>query len=192
MEQRDCGQHRDRRYDNGRCGLGGSPAGQRHFASAPGRYPLSFVTVPPPALTGRPGPGQAESLCLLWAQQSERMSSHGRLRPQVWTDFCMFFHKAAVCLCVKLFFVLQPQFSRSGDGQRGGKPWSKVPHLPILVWWAKWGQTGTVPSFPWPHFPSRPICCISMCNRLKSKRPVSLSSNTSPGTTRPNSVIHHL
>lgn len=86
---RDSGQHRDRGYDNGHCGLGGSSTGRWHSAAA--RFPPSFCTMHPPALTGRPGPGQAELLYLLWAQQSEWKPSHGRLRPQAWTDFCIFF-----------------------------------------------------------------------------------------------------
>lgn len=193
---RDSGQHRDRGYDNGHCGLGGSSTGRWHSAAALARFPPSFCTMHPPALTGRPGPGQAESLYLLWAQQSEWKPSHGWLRPQAWTDFCIFFffrrQQYGSVLNSVFFFTLQSQFSCSGDGQWGGKLWNKVPHFLVLVWWAKWGQPGTVPSFPWPHFPSWPICRISMWNLRKSKRCVSLSSNPWPGITRPNSLIYHL
>lgn len=173
-----CGQHRDRWYDIRHCGLERSPAGYWLSSSASlWRFPPSFCALHPHTLTGQLGPDQAEPLSLLWAQLSARQSSHGQLRHQVWKGFTEGF---SVCFlnqwqCASVsncyFFLLQSQFSYSGDGQWERELWNKVSHFLTLVWLAQWKQNGSVPPFFWPHFRSQAICRISMWNFPKSKTP---------------------
>lgn len=73
-------------------------------------------------------------------------------------------------LCLTGHFLLQSQSSGSGSGQWGGQHWAKVPAFPALVRCReKWRQKGNVPSLPWPHLHSQPICLLSMWTRRKSK-----------------------
>lgn len=73
-------------------------------------------------------------------------------------------------LCLTGHFFPQSQSCGPGSGQRGGQYWAKVPTFPAVVrCWEKWRQKGSIPSLPWPHLHSQPICVLSMWTFRKSK-----------------------
>lgn len=79
----DKGQHRDGQRLMGFVGVTRPPARHWHSSSL-FRKPLPLLCMPLSAsLTRWPGPCQAELSHLLWADQWERQSTHGCLRPQV-------------------------------------------------------------------------------------------------------------
>lgn len=88
----------------GHGGLRRSPASHWHSSTLFRRFLLS------PTLTCWPGPRQAEPSRLLWADQSERKSAHGHLRPQVLNILESFLQsqgsifRVPVCLCFWLVF----------------------------------------------------------------------------------------
>lgn len=168
-------QHGDWQRVMGHSGLGGSLACHWHTSTLFRRLLPSVCAMLSPTLACWPGTHQAEPSCLLWADQSERQSAHGHLRPQV-----LKYHRksaggalgSSVSLCVTGRVLLQSQYSGSGSGQWRGQRWAKVTAFPALVrCWEKWRQNWNHWFLPWPYLHSQPVCLLSMWTHHKSKIP---------------------
>lgn len=181
----DCGQHGDRRCDNGRYGHGRSPAGHRHSSAPLGRFPPSFSTLYPPALAGRPGPRQAALLSLLWVQQSERKSSPGQLWPQVWKDFFIF--NKSTPLCSNGVFFSSPSSVALEMDSEDEVSETKSPISSLSCDGRREDRMDSCHPSPDLAFPPDQSAVSACESGAKVKRRVSFSSNTSAGVGSPNS-----